>query len=330
MSAERRGPLFSVIVPARNAESHVAETVGSVLAQRCADLEVLVVDDASTDKTVEHLRGIEDARLRLLTASAHGRVGANAARNLGLDHARGRWIAFLDADDWWSPEHLSRLARTAEQATADFVAGDLLYEQAAREAHRQRSLLAMRDLHLGEPAPLTLTDFIRWDLGVVKPIVHRDVLGRGADRLRFPAWARVTGDFHFLCRCVARAHRPVVSPQATYHYRRGHGPTLSSSSPAMWRDALRVTTDLFLDPGVTGLPGAEAALERRLEEQWLRYQYLHTSRALRRGRPRDAVRRLLRHPALVRVPLRRPTVTAVRHAVAGPGRRLTEGVGART
>ena len=100
-------PRVSVVMPAYNAERFVAEAVTSVLASRYRDLELLLVDDGSTDGTVsEAIRAAAgDDRLRVIPVP-HG--GVAAARNAGLTHARGELIANLDADDAMFPERLER------------------------------------------------------------------------------------------------------------------------------------------------------------------------------------------------------------------------------
>lgn len=101
------GPLISIIMPTRNGARHVAAAVRSVLDQTWRNLELLFVDDASDDDTIERAVAAAsgDPRFILLRRSARG--GAYRARNLGLDHARGRWIAFQDSDEWAHPRRLA-------------------------------------------------------------------------------------------------------------------------------------------------------------------------------------------------------------------------------
>jgi glycosyltransferase involved in cell wall biosynthesis len=97
--------VISVIIPAYNVAGFVREAVDSALAQTCRDIEVIVVDDGSTDGSVDALRDLEDPRLRVIRES-HG--GSAAARNAGLRLATGELVAFLDADDRWAPQNLER------------------------------------------------------------------------------------------------------------------------------------------------------------------------------------------------------------------------------
>lgn len=97
-------PLVSVIIPTYNRAALVAEAVASVTAQTFQDFEIVLVDDGSTDETLETLAHREDITVLRQTR----RRGVAAARNLGAAAARGEWLAFLDSDDLWLPEKLAR------------------------------------------------------------------------------------------------------------------------------------------------------------------------------------------------------------------------------
>jgi glycosyltransferase involved in cell wall biosynthesis len=100
-----RQPLVSAVVPAYNAARTLRAAVESILLQTVVDMEVIVVDDGSEDETAEVARAIADPRVRLISQP---NLGASAARNAGIHSARGRYVAFLDADDLWLPDKLAR------------------------------------------------------------------------------------------------------------------------------------------------------------------------------------------------------------------------------
>ena len=97
-------PLVSVIIPTYNCAPYLAEAIDSVLLQAGVNIEIIVVDDGSTDNTKDV---VEKYRDRITYISQVPRRGASAARNLGIQHASGEWIAFQDADDIWVPGKLS-------------------------------------------------------------------------------------------------------------------------------------------------------------------------------------------------------------------------------
>ncbi len=97
-------PKVSVIIPTYNREKFVAKAIDSILSQTFRDYEIIVVDDGSTDNTRQIL-GPYGAKITYLYQE---NSGVSAARNTGIQHATGEWIAFLDSDDEWHPEYLSR------------------------------------------------------------------------------------------------------------------------------------------------------------------------------------------------------------------------------
>lgn len=98
-------PLVSIIIPAYNATRTLEETVQSALAQTMSDFEIIIVDDGSSDNTLEFARAMKDERIRVLT-QPNG--GVAAARNTGIRAAIGKYVALLDSDDLWMPRKLER------------------------------------------------------------------------------------------------------------------------------------------------------------------------------------------------------------------------------
>lgn len=114
-------PLVSAVVPAFNAERTIAETLDSVIAQTYPELEIIVVDDGSTDSTARAVERVDPGRrkLRLLKQK---NAGVAAARNAGIDAASGDFIAPIDADDIWHPEKIERqMAAMTDKPDSGFV-----------------------------------------------------------------------------------------------------------------------------------------------------------------------------------------------------------------
>ena len=107
-------PRFSVVIPLHNKARHIAACLDSVRAQTRPPFEVIVVDDASSDGSADIARAAALPGMRLLSRDTPG-PGGYAARNLAIEAARGDWIAFIDADDIWLPDHLADIARLIER-----------------------------------------------------------------------------------------------------------------------------------------------------------------------------------------------------------------------
>lgn len=105
--------LVSVIVPVYNVENYISQTINSVLNQTYSNFELLIIDDESPDGSIEICRQFDDPRLKIIHQQNRGLAGA---RNTGIRHAQGDYLAFLDSDDLWLPEKLAQHVQHLESA----------------------------------------------------------------------------------------------------------------------------------------------------------------------------------------------------------------------
>src|SRR5690606_9117357 len=105
----RTGREVSVIVAAWNSERTIGATLESVLSQSMGNLEIIVCDDASSDKTSDVVRSFDDDRIKLITNPTN--LGAGPSRDRAIADANANWIAFIDADDVWLPTRLEVLLK---------------------------------------------------------------------------------------------------------------------------------------------------------------------------------------------------------------------------
>ena len=141
-----KSPRISVVIPVYNGEPFIAATIESVLAQRCADFELVIMDNVSTDRTCEVVRGFADPRVRLCESQQHVGPGANFNRALG--QARGEFVKLLPADDILYPSCLQQqLDVLADPQNAGIVMvsclRDVIDEQ-GRLVHRPKAKLQGR------------------------------------------------------------------------------------------------------------------------------------------------------------------------------------------
>lgn len=213
-------PLVSVIMANYCGADYVERALQSVLAQTLSDLEVIVVDDASTDNSVEILRAIAatDQRVKIFEASVN--AGPGASRNLALENAKGDWVAVVDADDVLHPERLERLINWADELGTDVVADDLVFFP---QTHSATNTTLLEALDISQPIEITAERFLESDvdhsehpsLGYLKPVFRRSMI---AD-LRYP-YLKIGEDYEFLLSFLLDKGFMHIVPEALYFYRR--------------------------------------------------------------------------------------------------------------
>lgn len=226
-------PEVSVIVPAYNAKAYIERAIDSVLSQTFKNFEIIVVDDASTDETVETLKKIHDPRLKVICQQHNG--GAGAARNRALEAAIGDWIAVLDSDDWYAPERLERLLDFAKETQADMVADDL-YIIEDGEAEPRTTMIQYHDPSIIDILAISPTSFVLSDiegrkglaLGFSKPLFRRKLLVD--NNITYKPEITVTQDFWLDLDCLIRGAKFLLLPEPYYYYRSREGALTTSTN----------------------------------------------------------------------------------------------------
>lgn len=205
-------PLFSVVVPAFNVADYIEGAVRSVQSQTCPDFELLVVDDGSTDNTLQIARQLANVEPRLRVLSQTNQ-GVGAARNTGLKAARGRYVVFLDADDWLTPDALNVFAQCMhDHPDAVFCNRSKCLEKTGQLTH-EATFTAPSSGAVG-PGRGLLRRF-----AVTGKTFRRDFLLR--HELQFPA-GMIWEDYPFSYGVLAAAERITVTPEHLYVYRVRH------------------------------------------------------------------------------------------------------------
>jgi len=217
-----KAPLVSVIMPLRNAASFVEDAIRSVLAQTESDLELIVVDDASSDGSGDLVRAFSDGRLRLLRGESP--LNAAGARNLALAEARGEFVAFLDADDFAERDRLERQIRFLRQIPGVAVVAS------------EVTLMDEKGARLGKAFPSRRADEIPATLLFENCLALSSVMAWRADLLPFRPEFAPAEDYDLWMR-LAHAGGFAILPKALTHYRM-HGGSVSASQPEKMRAAV--------------------------------------------------------------------------------------------
>lgn len=214
--------MISVLIPCWNSADYIADTINSVLQQTYQDLEIIVVDDASSDISADIVRSFPSQSVQLLTGDGRG---AAAARNRAFAHSKGSHVLFLDGDDLISPVHLEALQRRASEEVGCIAFGewDRFTDQPSDAAFPARR--AYRD---GHPVDWLCDD---WANGSMTQcgmfLIPRALIER------YGGWdERLTliDDFEFFARLITRCSSLKFAPGAKLFYRSGVPGSLSGSN----------------------------------------------------------------------------------------------------
>ena len=221
------GPAVSIIVPVYNAEGALRRCIESILRQSCADFELLLVDDGSRDSSgaICDEYAAKDARVRVFHKE---NGGVSAARNLALDHAQGKYIQFLDSDDWVVPDATLLFLRAAEEHEADMVISDF-YRVVGERVSVKGDIEEDRVLSRTEYAEHMMANPADFYYGVLwNKLYRRDILC--AHRIRMDEDISWCEDFLFNLEYIRCAQRFYALNVPLYYYVKTKGSLASQIS----------------------------------------------------------------------------------------------------
>jgi succinoglycan biosynthesis protein ExoO len=294
MADQHLRPDVSVIVTAYNVERYITRALESALAQEGVSLEVIVVDDASTDGTWDMISAMGDPRLKAIRLPQNG--GPGAARNAAIRYARGRWLAVLDGDDAYAPGRLACCVKRGDTATADIVADNITVlrepDGALFPMFPPATFARNGHLDLGRFIEGNLSFMGGYAYGYLKPVFSAAFLER--HRLRYDPAIRIGEDYLLFAECLARGAACRLEPSAGYIYTARVGSISHRLRP---RDIARISLrdKKFLKTCQLDLAAARAQRRRTMRIRDA-FGFLLLVEALKRRRAAQALRALRRAP----------------------------------
>ena len=203
--------LVSVVVPVYNCSQFIKQSIESVLAQTLSDLEIIILDDCSTDKTIEHIP--KDSRINIIQNNK--KKGSGNLRNEGIKIAKGKYIAFLDGDDFYPDrDSLRKLVNIADNKNLDIVGGSLLIlNQQNGEINYNFPAQYFRNSGL-----IDYKDY-QHDGGFYRFIYRREFLIR--NKIEFPSFQRMQ-DPVFFVEAMIKSKKFYAIADYVYAYRKFH------------------------------------------------------------------------------------------------------------
>lgn len=311
-------PVVSVLIANFNGGTYVLDALTSAARQSLRDIEIIFVDDKSTDESLAIACDFArmDARVRAIALEANS--GPGAARNAGLAAARGRWAAILDSDDFMHPDRLERLVEEMQRTGAEVCADDLVVFQDGGEASAF--------LGISETAPrwVTPTEFVlsnqmfgsRPALGYLKPVIDLTFLRRHA--ICYRPTLRIGEDYDLVLQLLAQGARYRLTGEFGYFYRK-HGNSVSHRLATSDVERM-IEADTATLASLHDVPKSLARackIRRRSLERALAYSRLID--ALKSRNWAAAARLAVRHPSAL--PLMRMPIAARLERLLPKGRR---------
>ena len=229
-------PIVSVIIPSYNAMNYIAETLESVLAQTLADIEVIVVDDGSTDSTRDIVKGYAHKDSRLMLVEQTNQF-AGVARNNGMAKATGSYLYFLDADDYIEKTALENLVNALEQSGADIaIAKSEGFDNTTDDTWTIDGALNGMDFNRPikheEFCESIFQSFIGWPWDKLYRKNFIDKTGLTFQPLR------TTNDALFVFCALAQASTIVCLDSVLFHHRTNNKESLEGSRAKSWNNAV--------------------------------------------------------------------------------------------
>lgn len=263
----------AVIIAAWNAEAFIGGAVSSALAQTGVSLEVIVVDDASSDETLEAARVAAGDDPRLICERLEENGGPSAARNRALELVTARYVAVLDADDAMVEGRLARLVPLADETDADIVVDNMARVAAPGGVPDARPFLD--GPAAGRASSISLVEYVDPNttarfgggLGFLKPLFRLEAVR--AAGLQYDVSLRNSEDYYFVAELLARGSTMTFTPEAGYLYTVREGSLSHRLSPALTSAIVAAETGFQARWSPEAEPALQAAFRRRLA-QWTR------------------------------------------------------------
>lgn len=214
-----KSPKLTVVIPVYNGESYIQRCLNSVLNQSMTDIQIIVVDDGSHDKTVESITRYEQQYSNLTIVRHPQNLGTGAARNTGLFLANGEFISFLDADDWVDTNTYIEMITNLEKTNADIAICGIRTEQSNSILSSIRYSYPHSNL-ISSNFALRLLCKTEMQDALISPMVGNKVFRLEflkSNAIRFPPRCHFEDDeFMFLAFC--HANKVILVPQVYQHY----------------------------------------------------------------------------------------------------------------
>lgn len=260
-------PLVSVIMPAYNADKTIGRAIESVLNQTYSNIDLIIVNDGSTDKTSEVVRQYYDTRIVLINQPNKGLSGA---RNSGLEKVKGDYVAFIDSDDWYENDYVERLVSSISTTHSQLVVCGMV-------AHKNNNTSCSASFDSTYDSCFRNAEFLsRFESGIMNSVCNKlyQTTILQAYRLKFKIIA-IVEDLEFNLRYLDCIERVCFIPECLYHYDNNHSVLTTKVSAEMFANYIHIHAWLFSKIPIAYFPIVSSFLYHQYVALSLRYINLY-------------------------------------------------------
>ena len=227
----------SLIIPVYNVEKYLTQCLDSVLAQTYTNLQIIIIDDGSTDNSgkIADEFAAKDKRINVIHKENEG---VSIARNVGINFATGKYVCFSDADDYLMPDYVEYLLELAIKNNADIS----LTKEMFTTFHTSQVQKDRQEVYTAEQTTIDILSY-NIPIGVYCKMFKRDLLG---ETIRFVPNIRIGEGFNFNTEAFQRAQRVAIGRKKIYFYRRDNmGSATTCYSFEKWENAIFAIDNIY-------------------------------------------------------------------------------------
>lgn len=263
--------IVSIIIPTFNVEKYIKKCINSVLEQTYKSFEIILVDDCSTDRTLEIISSYSDPRIKVFINKEN--KGPSYSRNRAIEKAKGDWIAFLDGDDWWDSNRLEILIKVANDSSADMISDDIFFTYSENQRPWGSEFQYKK---IGEENVINLTPelLINNDLGI-QPMIKREILQE--NKISFDERIKYGEDFKLYLECLVNVKKAVILKEPYYFYRMREGSLMTTQKKQLLTQTINeinalLKKSVFIED--TNIKAALLGRKKRLINSLLYYEFI--------------------------------------------------------
>lgn len=286
--------LVSIIIPTYNTEKYIEKCIQSVLEQTYTDYEIIIVDDCSTDNSMDVVARFKDPRIKVIKNEINR--GPSYSRNRGIQLSKGDFIALLDSDDWWTPNRLEVMMDFIESHHADVLFDNVLYIREGEEKP-YTTYYQFKGITVDKAQQVTPEYFVNNDLGILKAIIRKEIIMDHS--IQYEESITYGEDFIFYLEIITRTTKVWLLKEGYYYYLSREG-SLVKKFFALSEECLKATEEILEHPKYELTPGVMKALEKRKSDFEFIVKFHETDKYIQKKEFKKAINNFMGDPKLIK------------------------------